>query len=170
MRFSVWPSARSSILTLSHQLWQNAFLSLVSSVLGIGKSRREPNLVNKVVEAWLGCCFWPKNHEQALMCELVHYRDAESMIFFPQFRSFEPYCFTQTLHNFLVVFLINRTTCWQELMMHHAIVIEENSDKPSYLIELGVLFSVLAHLAASIGMIGPWFRRHNHIPTFRHQL
>ena len=35
--FSVWPSACLAIPTLSHQLWKNAFLSLDSSVLVIGK-------------------------------------------------------------------------------------------------------------------------------------
>ncbi len=54
MRFSVWPSALSSIQAWSHQLWQNAFLSLVYSVLRIGKSRSEPNLVNTVIEVVCG--------------------------------------------------------------------------------------------------------------------
>ena len=79
MRFSVWPSARSSIPTLSHQLLQNAFLSMVFSVLGIGKSRKAPNLMNIMIEAWLRFCFWSKNHEDVLMCELVLCRDVESI-------------------------------------------------------------------------------------------
>ena len=35
--------------------------------------------------------------------------------------------------NFKVVFLIDRTTLWQEFMMHHAIAIEENSEKNLYI-------------------------------------
>ena len=38
-------------------------------------------------------------------------------------------CFTQSTHNFKVVFLIDRTTLWQEFMMHHAIEIKENSEQ-----------------------------------------
>lgn len=35
------------------------------------------------------------------------------------------YCFT---HNFKVIFLIDRTTFWQEPIMHRSIVIEENGE------------------------------------------
>ena len=54
-------------------------------------------------------------------------------------------------YNCKVVFLIDRTTLWQEFMMHHAIAIEKISEtKPSHLTELNALFSVLTLLEASM--------------------
>ena len=38
---------------------------------------------------------------------------------FPQFCAFPRNCFAQSAHNFKVVYLINRTTLWQEFMIHH---------------------------------------------------
>ena len=50
--------------------------------------------------------------------------------------------------------------------MHQAIAIVENSEqKPSHLTELYLLFSVLALLDASIGMIGLWFQCHDSSPV-----
>ena len=51
------------------------------------------------------------------MCELVSYRDAKSMFGFATIL-----CVSDKL-------LIDRTTLWQEFMMHHAIAIEENSEQ-----------------------------------------
>ena len=51
--------------------WQNSALSWVSSILGTGKSHRGLNLANTVAEAWLRCCFWPKNYRQAMTSEQV---------------------------------------------------------------------------------------------------
>ena len=56
---------------LSPQSWQNAVLLCISSILGTGKSHRGLNLVNTVGDAWLRCCFWPKNYEQAMTIEQV---------------------------------------------------------------------------------------------------
>ena len=52
-----------------------------------------------------------------------------SWLVFPQFCAFLTNCFTQPAHNFKVVFLIDRTTLWQEFMMHHIIAIEKNSEQ-----------------------------------------
>ena len=46
---------------------------------------------------------------------------------FPQFCAFLTNCFAQSGHNYKLVFVIDRTTLWQEFMIQHAIVIEENS-------------------------------------------
>ena len=46
---------------------------------------------------------------------------------FPQFCAFLTNFFAELAHNFKVVFLIDRTTLWQEFMMHQAIAIKENS-------------------------------------------
>ena len=66
-----------------------------------------------------GFVFWPKNHEKVLMYIIV--------IQNPRFSTIPIVLFTQTLLNFFIVFIINNTTFWQELMMHHTIVIKENS-------------------------------------------
>ena len=47
----------------------------------------------------------------------------------PQIRAFLADCFAQIAHNLQVIFLIDRTTLWQELMMHHAPAIEENCEQ-----------------------------------------
>ena len=47
----------------------------------------------------------------------------------PQFRAFLPYWFTQTVHYFKVILLINRTTLWKELLMHYAMIIKENIEQ-----------------------------------------
>ena len=46
---------------------------------------------------------------------------------FPQFCAFLTNCFVQSGPNFKLVFVIDRTTLWQELMMYHAIANEEKS-------------------------------------------
>ena len=53
----------------------------------------------------------------------------KSMIGFPQLCAFLTKCFPQSTHNFKVVFLIDRTTLWQDFMMQHAIAIEEGSEQ-----------------------------------------
>ena len=60
------------------------------------------------------------------MCEQVRYHDAKSTI---SFSTILTNCFAQSALNFKVVFIIDRTTLWQEFMMHHAIAIEENSEQ-----------------------------------------
>ena len=90
---------------------------------------------------------------------------------FPQFCVFLTNCFMQSAYNFKVVFLIERTTLWQEFMMYYAICNRGKQwTKPSHLTELGLLFSVLAFLDASIGMFGLWFQCHSYAPMIRHQL
>ena len=69
--------------------------------------------------------------------------------------------FAQSAHNFKVAFVIDRTTLWEEFMMHHFIAIEENSEQNlTFELELDVRYSVLAFLNASIWMIGLWFQCH----------
>ena len=65
--------------------------------------------------------FLAKN-SQASMCVswcfiMVH----NPWLAFPQFFAFLTNCFMQSAHNFKVVFIIDRTTLWQEFVMHHAI-------------------------------------------------
>lgn len=38
-------------------------------------------------------------------------------------------CFTHTAHNFKEIFLIDRITFWQKLMMHHTTVIEKKGEQ-----------------------------------------
>ena len=54
------------------------------------------------------------------MCELAGYHDAKSMIGFSTIL-----CISDEFQDFL----IDSTTLWQELMMHHAIAIEENNEQ-----------------------------------------
>ena len=63
------------------------------------------------------------------MCELVRYHDAKSMIGFSTILCVRDELLAQSAHNFKVVFLINRTTLWQEFMLHHSIAIEDNSEQ-----------------------------------------
>ena len=63
--------------------------------------------------------FLAKNAQKSIS-ELVCYHDATSMIGFSTILCVSDDCFAQSVHNFKAVFLINRTTLWQELMMHHA--------------------------------------------------
>ena len=60
-------------------------------------------------DIWGGALSW---------CKILHW-------FFSQFWANS---FAQTSYNFTVVLLIDRTTLWQAVMMHHAIAIEENCD------------------------------------------
>ena len=48
---------------------------------------------------------------------------------FPQFYALLTNCFTQSVQNFKVVFLVDRTTFWQEFTIHHVIAIEEKSEQ-----------------------------------------
>lgn len=118
--------------------------------------------VNTVARLW--CRFWPKGYERAVTYEPAHYCGGISIIrVVSQFRAIFSYCFTQTAHDFEVIFLIDLTTFWQELTWHNAILIEENSEqwvKPLHMSTLGGTFSILAFLAVSIGVIWLWFRRH----------
>ncbi|UYV65287.1 K02A2.6-like [Cordylochernes scorpioides] len=108
---------------------------------------------------------------QATMCEQGRYRGAKANFVLPQIRAFLADCFAQIAHNLQVIFLIDRSTLWQELMMHHAPCNRRKlSAKLSHSTELGALFSVLVRAAASIEMIKLWFPHHNHTPTLRHQL
>ena len=66
---------------------------------------------------------------------------------FPQLCAFLTNCFAQSAHNFKVVFRNDRTTLWQEFMMHHAIAIEENRSWLFWTLPLGWLgfgFNVIA--------------------------
>ena len=67
------------------------------------------------------------------MYELVCYHGAKSIIGIPQFCAFLTNCITQSAHISKLVFLIDRTTLWQEFVMHHTIAIEENSEQNLYI-------------------------------------
>ena len=53
----------------------------------------------------------------------------KSSEYIPLSEKFLTNCFEQSAHNFKVVCLIDRTTLWQEFMMHLAITIEENGEE-----------------------------------------
>ena len=97
-------------------------------------SKRERERERKYVESLqsqknsFSTFFWQKIHAQNSICELMRYHGAKSMIGF-SIILFLRYCFTQSAHNFKVVCLIDRIAFWQEFMMHHAIVIEENREQ-----------------------------------------
>ena len=61
-------------------------------------------------------CFWSKIRAQATMCEQGRYH-AMPIFVLPQIRAFLADCFAQIAHNLQVIFLIDRSTLWQELMM-----------------------------------------------------
>ena len=93
------------------------------------------------------------------------------LLVFPQFYAFLTNCFSQSAHNFKVAFLIDRTTLWQEFIMHHAHCNRKKQwAKPLHLTELEELFSILAFLNAFIGMIGLWFQCHSCTSMIRHKL
>lgn len=72
-----------------------------------------------------------------------------SLMVLSQFWASPSECFVQTAHNFDVLFLIERPTIWQELMMHYATEIKENSafDRICRFLSVSVLY------AAFIGTI-----------------
>ncbi|UYV84486.1 hypothetical protein LAZ67_X002356 [Cordylochernes scorpioides] len=88
----------------------------------------------------------------------------------PQIRAFLVDCFAQIAHNLQVIFLIDHSSLWQELMMHHAPAIEKTVSKTFTFDRTWRAFSVLVCAAASIEMIELWFPHHNHKLTLRHQL
>lgn len=111
--------------------WPWTFLamgSLSSQGLKTGKCRRRRSPVKTVAAAWLLCCFWLKTHKQAMTCELVHYRGATLMTCCFTIPDIFSHCFTQTVHNFKIIFPIDCTIFWQVSTIHDAI---------------GVIFSVL---------------------------
>ena len=114
-----------------------------------------PSLVNTVAEAWLRCCYWPKNYEHAVTWELAHYRGTVTITILFTIPGTFSYCFTKTVHNFQVLY--DRATLWQELIMYHTIVIKENSEQnlhiwPNF---ASFFFSVLVIQNASIGTTEP---------------
>ena len=68
---------------------------------------------------------------------------------------------------FKVVFLIDRTTLWQEFMMHCDIAIEENSGHNLQIWPNLTRVFRSSLLDASIGMIGLWFQCHSYTPIIR---
>jgi hypothetical protein len=68
------------VMQSSHRQTENEFLSTHFSLWGKGKSHRGLNLVNGGVGA-LECTYRLKTASPRGRCELVHYLDAESMIF-----------------------------------------------------------------------------------------
>ena len=101
--------------------------------------------------------FVTKNHEQTAMsrCIVVILKP---WIFLPQVRASSSYCFTQTAHNLKAIFLIDCTTFWQKLMMHHVVVLEENSEQ-IFNIQPNLTCFDRSLLVASFGIIELWFRR-----------
>ena len=102
------------------------FPSSVSLVFGRGKCFQGQSPVNKVTEASLRFGFWPKTHRCVRWCVIMV---QNLWLVFPQFYAFLMNCFAQSAHNFKVTFLIDRTTLWQEFIMHRAVAIEENSEQ-----------------------------------------
>ena len=111
---------------LSPQSWLSVVLSWASSVLGTRKSHRGPGLGNTVAAASLVCRFWPKICAQATMCEQGRYHGAKANFCSSTNPGVLADCFAQIAHNLQVIFLIDRSTLWQQLMMHRAPEIEEN--------------------------------------------
>ena len=68
----------------------------------------------------LVCSFWPQIRVQGTMCAEGRYH------VLPQIRAFLADYFRQFAHNLQVIFLIERSTLWQELMIYHAPTTEEN--------------------------------------------
>ena len=99
----------------------------------------------RAIGAWLqgSIPYWPYDHAIA-----IDENSQENLHILSNLTN----CFAHLAHNFKVVFLIHRTTLWQEFMMHHVIAIEENSRQNFYSKP-----KLLALLYASIGMIGLWF-------------
>ena len=50
----------------------------------------------------------------------------KSILILAQIRALLVDCFAQIAHTLQVMFLIDRSTLWRELMIHHAPAIEEN--------------------------------------------
>ena len=148
MRFLVSSTtAPVSSFLLSPQLQQNAFPSSMISVLGRGK--------NSVRGLWwlkhdYGFVFRKKHthkHRRVSWCVI--------MVQNPQFCAFLTKCFAQSVHNFKVVFLNDRTTLWQEFTMHHAIAIEENSEQNLHICRnLTCFFRSWLFWTLSLGWLG----------------
>ena len=126
----------------------------MSSVLGRGKSQREPSPVNMFrLRHDYGFVFGQK-----LTHKLVRYHDIKYMIGFWRiiYRNRRitdlrwPYDLVARIHY--TPRHCNRRKQWA---------------KPSHLTKLDVPFSVLALRDASIGMIGLWFQYHSHSPMIR---
>ena len=80
-------------------------LSWTSSVSGTRKSHREPD------QEYGGC---------GITSMLFGVIMVQKPIFvLPQIRAFLTNCFSQFVHNLHLIFLIFRSTLWQELMIHH---------------------------------------------------
>lgn len=137
-------------------------LSLYGSILETEKSSRRGNPANTMVEAWLRYCFWPNNHGRTTMSEKVHYRDAKAVNYFPQIRAFSSYYFTQTTYNFKVIFLMDRTTFWQKLIIRHY------NRRKQWTFTFVLIWRALFGLCSFSPIIGLWF--HNRIPMFLYQL
>ena len=74
--------------------------------------------------------------------------------------------YTWSTHNFNVVFLIDRTTLWQEFICTTQLQLKKTVNKTFIFDRSYVLFAVLALLDNFIGII----RCHSHTPMIRHQL
>ena len=85
----------------------------------------------KVIEAWLRFCFFlcqklTHKHRCVNWCIIML---QNLWLVSPQFCAFLTNCFRQSAHNFKVVFFTERTTMWEEFMIHRAIASEENSEQ-----------------------------------------
>ncbi|KAG8251670.1 hypothetical protein J6590_074930 [Homalodisca vitripennis] len=115
--------APPSMPSLSRQSWRSVVLSWASSVSGTRKSHRGPDLGNTVAAVSLVVVFGQEvTYKQRCVSRGVIVVQ-KSIFVFSQIRVFLVDCFA---HNLQVIFLIHRSTLWQELMMHHAPAIEEN--------------------------------------------
>lgn len=73
-----WHSKSSRILLISAQSSQNGVPGAVSWVCWIPKSHTEPSPANKQVAGRYVLNFWWNALEEALQCEITHYRDAKT--------------------------------------------------------------------------------------------
>ena len=115
-----------SMPSLSPQPERSVVLPWASSVSGTRKVIRGQIWGMQ----WLGqhhcVVFWQKFAQKERYVSRGVIIVQKSIFVLSQIRAFLADCFAQIAHNLQVIFLIDRSTLWQELMMHHASAIEEN--------------------------------------------
>ena len=142
----------------------------MSSVLGRGKSQKgscwgiitvlfSAKNSRTSIDVWAVAKSWCKFHDWVL-------QNSKSMIGFCTIACVANELLRQSVHNFKVIFLNERTTLWQEFHCNR----RKQWVKPSHYTELEVPFSILALLDAFIGMIRLWLQCHSHTLMIPHQL
>ena len=112
-----------------------------------------------------------KTHARASMCELVRYHGTKSMIGFCTilFVSDELLRAIHALLRGSIPYWTHDLVARIHDASHHCNWRKQRA-KPLHLTELGMFFSILVLLNASIRMIGILFQCHNHTTIIRHQL